>query len=279
MKLFLRYILLFLICFCVQILPMQGQEMSVHEKIGPFIFHTNFPVNEISAEINSLLTTCNDIKQRLRLPDPYELTDIYIYENQSAYEAFFRKNFPGERVHPSVFTKNYVVLKKEADRCHIYVYRSDKLGEDLRHEGVHAILHSTITKKIPIWLDEGLAEYYEKDGEKESLWLNERWLTESIARIQNRKFQTLAKLEQIVLPSSFPTACYCDSWAWICFMLNGPENIRAILPTYLKEYQAGSLFLTPISRRMNAAGGNTNALLQFLAMLRQPNIESQNNEY
>lgn len=269
-----RYIVLFLICFCGQIIPqqeqkLQGQEMSLHEKIGPFLFHTNFPVNEISTEINSLLNSYNDIKQRLMLPDPYELTDIYVYEDQNVYEDFFRKNFPGERIHPSVFTKNYVVLKKDADRSHIYVYRSDKLGEDLRHEGIHAILHSTIKKKIPIWLDEGLAEYYEQDGEKVNLWLNKRWLKQSIVRIQNKKFQNLGKLEQIVLPSSFPTVCYSDSWAWICFMLNGPEKIRAILPNYIKEYQAGGLFLTPLSRRMNAAGGNINALLQFLTYLQQ----------
>ncbi|GIT30210.1 MAG: hypothetical protein Ct9H300mP1_22560 [Planctomycetaceae bacterium] len=37
--------------------------------------------------------------------------------------------------------------------------------EDLRHEFTHGVLHSSL-KRVPLWLDEGLAEYFEVVGPK-----------------------------------------------------------------------------------------------------------------
>ena len=36
----------------------------------------------------------------------------------------------------------------------------DRLEEDLRHEATHALLHVAVGD-LPLWLDEGLAEYFE----------------------------------------------------------------------------------------------------------------------
>lgn len=266
MKNFLRCILFFAV-FGLFNNPLPAQKMNFREEVGPFIFHSNFSVSEIANEVNSFINVYYDIKARLKLPDPYEFTDIYIFENKEIYEAFFVKKFPGERIHPSVFTKNYVVLKKDEDRCHIYLYRSEKTGEDLRHEGTHAILHSTLTKKIPIWLDEGLAEYYEKDPQKDYLWFHDLWYEKSLLRIQNKSFMSLQNLEKISLTSSFPTAYYGDSWAWICFMLNGPDPIRTVLPAYIAELEKGSFFASSISKKMEKYGGNIAALAEFLKNL------------
>ena len=42
----------------------------------------------------------------------------------------------------------------------IYTYWGERVQQDLRHELTHALLHSVL-KDVPLWLDEGLAEYYE----------------------------------------------------------------------------------------------------------------------
>ena len=42
----------------------------------------------------------------------------------------------------------------------VYTYWGDRIQQDLRHELTHALLHSVL-KDVPLWLDEGLAEYFE----------------------------------------------------------------------------------------------------------------------
>ena len=42
----------------------------------------------------------------------------------------------------------------------VYTYWGNRIQQDLRHELTHAILHSVL-KDVPLWLDEGLAEYFE----------------------------------------------------------------------------------------------------------------------
>ena len=45
-------------------------------------------------------------------------------------------------------------------RLAVYAHWSDRVGEDLRHEVAHGYLHSMVPG-LPLWLDEGLAEYFE----------------------------------------------------------------------------------------------------------------------
>ena len=45
-------------------------------------------------------------------------------------------------------------------RAAVYAYRHPELPIDLRHECTHALLHANLPM-VPLWLDEGLAEYFE----------------------------------------------------------------------------------------------------------------------
>lgn len=48
----------------------------------------------------------------------------------------------------------------QGDRRVVYTYLSDRLEEDLRHEATHALVRGCYGD-LPLWLDEGLAEYFE----------------------------------------------------------------------------------------------------------------------
>ena len=49
---------------------------------------------------------------------------------------------------------------KEHGLAGLYAYRHADLAVDLRHECTHAMLHASLPY-VPLWLDEGLAEYFE----------------------------------------------------------------------------------------------------------------------
>src|SRR5947209_8380306 len=46
------------------------------------------------------------------------------------------------------------------DELPVYTFNGDHIRQDLRHELTHALLHSVL-KDVPLWLDEGLAEFFE----------------------------------------------------------------------------------------------------------------------
>ena len=48
----------------------------------------------------------------------------------------------------------------QGSRQVVYTYFNPQLEVDLRHEATHALLHLAIAE-LPLWLDEGLAEYFE----------------------------------------------------------------------------------------------------------------------
>jgi len=43
----------------------------------------------------------------------------------------------------------------------VFAYQRSELPQDLRHECAHALIHLHF-QQLPLWLDEGLAEYFER---------------------------------------------------------------------------------------------------------------------
>ncbi len=106
----------------------------------------------------------------------------------------------------------------------MFAYRSAQFEIDLRHECTHALLHASLTT-IPLWLDEGLAGYFELPTDQRitsSPYLSSvrwnAWLG-IVPGIENlEKCSEIAKMGK---------AEYRDSWAWVYFMLNGsPKPTR-----------------------------------------------------
>jgi len=61
--------------------------------------------------------------------------------------------------HPDFPTRRAFFLESKS-RMEIYAQGGERLAEDLRHEVTHGYLHSVVPN-LPLWLDEGLAKYYE----------------------------------------------------------------------------------------------------------------------
>ena len=163
--------------------------------------------------------------------------------------------------HSSIFSKFYYpelpqrrafFLAQGSQRV-VYTYASPRLGEDLRHEATHALLRGTYGD-LPLWLDEGLAEYFETDLTKPGA------LSERIAPIADRPEERLAartcrgwnRFSDI---REMTPRDYRESWAWVHLLLNGSKPGRSVLLTALADLheKPGKLGLTE--------KGATNALL------------------
>src|SRR3989442_444013 len=97
----------------------------------------------------------------------------------------------------------------------VYTYWGDRIQEDLRHELTHALLHSVL-RDVPLWLDEGLAEYFEVPPERQGI--NAQHL-DHLRHNPNGPFQpNLARLEALEQVKQMTPAEYREAWAWVHLM-------------------------------------------------------------
>jgi len=185
-------------------------------RTGPFIIFSNFPMNEDPPAVHCLRALERDMKQYLdfqpRAADgPVE---IYVLDDRNAFAHFLKFYYPELPPRRAFF------LAQGGQRV-VYTYSSPRLEEDLRHEATHALLHGSFGD-LPLWLDEGLAEYFETDLAQPGA---ERDRIEHIAGdIAAGWSPDLARLESLTDIRVMTPRDYREAWAWVHLFLNGSED-------------------------------------------------------
>ena len=124
----------------------------------------------------------------------------------------------------------------------VYTFYNDRLDEDLRHEATHALLHVAVGD-LPLWLDEGLAEYFE--GPEGRQGLNPEHLARLPDDLEAGWKPDLARLETLQDVREMTPRDYRESWAWVHYLLNGPVRARTALLAYLADSKT-----SPLSARL-----------------------------
>ena len=195
---------------------------------GQYVFHANFSLDTCADLLDEVTLLSHDVSHRLQLQPSSERIHVYLFSRRDVYQRYMRQYFPGVPYRRALFIK-------ERGPGMVFAFRSNDLAVDLRHETTHAVLHSMLPM-VPLWLDEGLAEYFEvppADRELKNPHLRSvRW------RSRLRQVPPLAKLESFRDLSDMKHDDYRDAWAWVHFMLHGPLEARAELYSYLADIQA-----------------------------------------
>ena len=112
----------------------------------------------------------------------------------------------------------------------VFAYRSERVEIDLRHECTHALLHAALAD-VPLWLDEGLATYFEVAGPQRAF--DNPHLAAVRAGVALGIVPSLEALENRGAMTDMGLAEYRDAWAWTHFMLLGPTAAHDELIAYL----------------------------------------------
>ena len=181
---------------------------------------------QLNEELESL---ADEIVGRLEIPPPNEAIEVYLFRDGRAYEAHLRRRFPGVPMRRALFIK-------DDGPGMVFVRMGRDVNVDLRHECTHAVLHASLPL-VPLWLDEGLAEYFEP-GARRRVYSNPYLGTVR----RNAWFgyvPSMSKLESKEDLSRFTAADYRNAWAWVHFMLHGPRAGREALKGYLADISGG----------------------------------------
>jgi hypothetical protein len=222
---------------------------------GPFLIFSNRPMADDPQAVRCLQALERDLKKHLDFTasadeDPVE---IYVLDDRDAFAHFLKFYYPELPPRRAFF------LAQGHQRV-VYTYSSPRLEEDLRHEATHALLHGSYGD-LPLWLDEGLAEFFENDlvqpgAELERVDL----INKDLAGGWNPDLEKLGSLTEI---RQMTPRDYREAWAWVHLFLRGPGSGKLVMATCLADMHQGPQKVEPW-RRLAQNGGTTDRLLAHL---------------
>ena len=198
---------------------------------GIFQIRSEFALNdrdgqEIIGQLNSLQ---KDVQTLLNLKLEDRPVEISLFKSKATYRAHLAQRVPEGMDRTALFVQG-------SDMGRVYVYRRWGFDSDLRHESTHAVLHNALPY-VPMWLDEGLAEYFEVVSTQRSSG------NPHLSSLKRSIFfgwrPNLERLEAAEDLSDMGDDEYREAWAWAHFMLHGPREVRQVLSDFLFKIQSG----------------------------------------
>jgi len=240
-------------------------------RIAPCIFYSDVELDRDEPLFQDLKTLPEQVYRELQLAPSDAVVQVYLFEDKKRYDRYIKvkHNLPDRR---AFFVKQERIYSGQQDLL-IYTSRGPRLQQDLRHELTHALLNSVL-KKVPLWLDEGLAEYFELPRTNKGLnpahvHLLRRGLS------QGMKFD-LARLESLTEVNQMHPDEYREAWAWVHLMLRGKPTARRVLLDYLRQLRDANE-APPLRPRLATVFKNPEeALAQHLAGLEVERLEASN---
>lgn len=212
--------------------------------------------------IRDLLDMRKQVSQTLSLPLNSRPVHVYLFGTEETYRKYWTVNFPGYPLRRAYFVQT-------PDReLAVYTYWGDRIQEDLRHEFTHGLLHSA-TENVPLWLDEGLAEYFEVPG-KQPGGVNPDDVKKLAQALQNGWRPDLERLEQLEKVDQMQRADYREAWAWVHFMLHGSPDTREVLLGYLQELRTNANPKALSGRLRGEIPDLDNRMLSYVGTLGSP---------
>jgi hypothetical protein len=211
--------------------PARGEWVD-ERTVDIFRVRSEFDLSEaegqaLLAEINQLR---EEIERLLRVEAERDSIEVNLFADRRSYQKFLAVRVPEGVSRAALYVKG-------ADMGRVYVHKHRNFETDLRHECTHAILHNALPY-VPLWLDEGLAEYFEVAGPLRARanphLKNVRWA----ARLGWDT--SLPRLEEKRELASMNAEDYRDAWAWVHFLLHGPPEARQVLSNYLYDIRIGN---------------------------------------
>src|SRR5262245_2343603 len=197
-------------------------------RVSQFVFYSDVPLKPSAPLFDELSKLRDQIFTDLRLPPSDTIVQVYLFDDQDKYERYMRFRYP-ELPKRRAFFVAHPGTPGGPRELFVFTFWGDHLRQDLRHELTHALVNSVI-KDVPLWLDEGLAEYYELPPERDGV---NSLHVDALRR--GGTLTDLAALERLDQVQQMGRAQYQEAWAWVHLMLRSTPPARAVLLGYLQQ--------------------------------------------
>lgn len=203
---------------------------------GMFRIHADFEISQSSDLVGELNQLVTDVGSLLSTPQPTTTMHMVLFERSEEYRRYLDHYFPKLPERRALFIR-------QRGTAMLFAHRHPDMATDLRHESVHALMNDA-QYSLPLWLDEGLAEYFEVP--KERRWSGHAHLTE-IQQCIDRAPPDLSSLEQLEMVENMTSQHYRDAWAWVHFLIHRRQTTRKLLVDQIDTRRRARPVL-PVSR-------------------------------
>ena len=200
-----------------------GRNTLVRDQL---VIHGDFALAAHHRLFEELTAERADLCRRLALPVSDEPIDVYLFESQERFAGFIKLHYPQ-------FPDRRAFFVKTDTRLLVYAQWGDRMADDLRHEVTHGYLHSVVPN-VPLWLDEGIAKYYEVSRGGQGL--NRPLLDRLVERLDREHWRPdPRRLESFPSDYSMTQDDYAESWGWVHWMMHSRPECLDVLRGYLAE--------------------------------------------
>ena len=203
-----------------------NRPLSHSVRAGHFVISSDFVIADDAPIIQELKQLQAHMTKTLQLPLPRDPIIVYLFSGERAYRRYMRNTWPSLPARRAYFIGTSRELA-------VYSFHGPRIEEDLRHELTHGLLHATLST-VPLWLDEGLAEYFEVRGSVPGQAHPEHLHT--LQRSLRGTWQpSIERLENIEDFREFDRKDYAEAWGWVHFLLHGNPDAKQIMIDYLAD--------------------------------------------
>lgn len=193
---------------------------------GQLVIHADFPLAGQHRLVRELDGLRIDVSQELGLPVSDEPVQLYLFENTDRYDAFVARTYPGFPARRAFFVETDTTLS-------VFAAWQDRIAEDLRHETTHGYVHAVIPA-VPLWLDEGIAEYFETPRNDHGLHRGH------VAHLSGRLLEgtwrpDMERLESLTAAGEMSQDHYAEAWCWVHWLLRTTPERRKLVQDYLAD--------------------------------------------
>ncbi|MBX9624961.1 MAG: DUF1570 domain-containing protein, partial [Gemmataceae bacterium] len=194
---------------------------------GHYVFYHDFPLNPADPLLVELDALPDQVYGELGLPPTTRVIQVFLFDTRERYERYLAVQYKGNLTpRPAYFVADPRV--GGPDELKVFTWMGDRLRADLRHELTHALLHGVL-KDVPLWLDEGLAGYFELPPDQAGV------NPQHLDHLRRGPFQpNLARLEGLEDVPDMQRPEYREAWAWVHLLLRGDPAGGAVLRDYLQ---------------------------------------------
>jgi len=193
---------------------------------GVVVVQANFPLTEIASILEEINMLQHDLNRYIGVPAPKEKIELCLFKDEASYMNFLKEFFPN-----APRDRRALFIKLDNKPGTLLVQKSKDFETDLRHEMTHAVIHASIPE-VPIWLDEGLAKYFEVPIQDRAG--NNPYMTHVRWNVKIGVVPSLDRLTKLTTIDEMGAKEYQDSWAWTHFLIHSSPKTHQLLASYLQ---------------------------------------------
>ncbi len=210
-------------------LATEPEKWKTEVEHGSFKVHCDFPLNAEIPLLHQLEAIRSDIHRLLGVDGRGEQVHVVLFATESEYNRYMREHFPRIPLRRALFIRH-------RGPGMLFTHWHPELGTDLRHEVTHALLNQN-GQNLPLWIDEGLAEYFEVKPLKR--FRGNPYGQEVGQLADDDRVLSIQELSELTSLADLTHRHYRDSWAWAHFLIHRNRHTRQLLVRYLSEHSLG----------------------------------------